>query len=187
MEKRDALIQIVSELLQVEPGGISSGLQLTGKGIQGSLGRTRLDAAVRKRIGIRCPAVYTAKSFGELEIAIFSNSATSELPATSAPAQFNLKPSSEGPAPMACGIDIEDVESLPAASDYREDEFYKSSFTPAEIAYCVLQENPRMHFAARWCAKEALKKCDPTYLELEMSAIELVECCFRSALPGRMA
>ena len=31
-----------------------------------------------------------------------------------------------------------------------------------------------MHFAARWCAKEALKKCDAGYLHSEMSAIELV-------------
>jgi phosphopantetheine--protein transferase-like protein len=79
-----------------------------------------------------------------------------------------------GSTPLSCGIDIGTVDDLPVAKDYREDEFYKLSFTPTEIAYCLLQENPRMHFAARWCAKEALKKCYAAYLHNEMSAIELV-------------
>ena len=62
---------------------------------------------------------------------------------------------------LACGIDIERVDAMPVTDDYWEHEFYKESFSKDEIAYCLLQENPRMHFAARWCAKEALVKCDP--------------------------
>ena len=31
-----------------------------------------------------------------------------------------------------------------------------------------------MHFAARWCAKEALKKCKPEYMKFEMTQIEVV-------------
>ncbi len=157
------------------PHRINSDLPLTGKGMQGSLARTRLDAAIRKRIGIRCPAVYTAKNFGELEAAIFSDSAPPELPAvvTLEPGQCRAS-LIWARLMISCGIDIENVEDLPSAKDYREDEFYKLSFTPTEIAYCLLQENPRMHFAARWCAKEALKKCDAGYLHSEMSAIELV-------------
>lgn len=173
MEKRDSLVQIVSELLEIESARISSDFPLTGQRMQGSLARTRLDAAIRKRIGIRCPAVYTARNFGELEMAIFPDSATPQLPATLPPSRVNADQPDMGSTPISCGIDIENVDALPAARDYREDEFYKLSFTPTEIAYCLLQENPRMHFAARWCAKEALKKCDPAYLDLEMSAIEL--------------
>ena len=30
-----------------------------------------------------------------------------------------------------------------------------------------------MHFASRWCAKEALRKCKPAYLELDMAQIEV--------------
>jgi len=63
---------------------------------------------------------------------------------------------------------------LPEATDYWEEPFYKANFTPAEIAYCVGQSNPRMHFAARWCAKEALKKCLPAYTQWEMKRIEVV-------------
>jgi phosphopantetheine--protein transferase-like protein len=174
MEKRDSLIQIVSELLEIDSGRINSDLPLTGKGMQGSMARARLDAAIRKRIGIRCPAVYTVRNFGELEMAIFSDSATPQLAAGGPPGRVNANQPDMGSIPMSCGIDIENVDALPAAKDYREDEFYKLSFTPTEIAYCLLQENPRMHFAARWCAKEALKKCDAAYLHNEMSAIELV-------------
>ena len=174
MEKRDSLVQIVSELLEIDSGRISSDSPLTGKGMQGSLARARLDAAIRKRIGIRCPAVYTARNFGELEMAIFSDSATPQLPAAGPPGRVNADQSDMSSTPISCGIDIENVDALPEAKDYREDEFYKLSFTPTEIAYCLLQENPRMHLAARWCAKEALKKCDPAYLDVEMSAIELL-------------
>ena len=62
---------------------------------------------------------------------------------------------------------------MPEAKDYWEDPFYKANFTPAEIAYCVGQSNPRMHFAARWCAKEALKKCLPAYAQCDMNKIEV--------------
>ena len=37
-----------------------------------------------------------------------------------------------------------------------------------------MQERPALHFAARWCAKEALKKCDPDFLSEEMKNLEVV-------------
>jgi phosphopantetheine--protein transferase-like protein len=77
-------------------------------------------------------------------------------------------------AGLACGIDIEAISALPEAEDYWEEPFYKANFTVAEIAYCVSQFNPRRHFAARWCAKEALKKCLAEYVPMEMNKIEVV-------------
>jgi phosphopantetheine--protein transferase-like protein len=74
---------------------------------------------------------------------------------------------------VSCGIDIEMAENLPLATDYWEEDFYKAHFTPAEIAYCLTKENPLVHFAARWCAKEALRKCDSAYLSEQMSNIEV--------------
>jgi phosphopantetheine--protein transferase-like protein len=75
---------------------------------------------------------------------------------------------------VSCGVDIELVENLPVATDYWEHEFYSTFFTPKEIAYCLLQEEPRLHFAGRWCVKEALKKCDSELFSEEMKNIELV-------------
>jgi phosphopantetheinyl transferase (holo-ACP synthase) len=74
---------------------------------------------------------------------------------------------------LACGIDIEMVENLPVVQDYWEDTFYTTTFTAAEIAYCLLQVHPPMHLTARWCAKEALKKCDPAYSHLTMDQLEV--------------
>jgi phosphopantetheine--protein transferase-like protein len=74
---------------------------------------------------------------------------------------------------LACGIDIEIVDELPVVQDYWEDSFYTMTFTTAEIAYCLLQATPSIHFAARWCAKEALKKCDPSYSQVAMNRLEV--------------
>jgi phosphopantetheine--protein transferase-like protein len=74
---------------------------------------------------------------------------------------------------LACGIDIEMVDNIPVVQDYWEEPFYTTTFTASEIAYCLLQNNPPMHFAARWCAKEALKKCDPAYSHVSMHQLEV--------------
>ena len=71
-------------------------------------------------------------------------------------------------------LTFESISALPETKDYWEEPFYKANFTPPEIAYCVSQSNPRMHFAARWCAKEAFKKCRPAYAQWEMNRIEVV-------------
>jgi phosphopantetheine--protein transferase-like protein len=64
---------------------------------------------------------------------------------------------------LQVGLDVEDIGSLPVASDYWEHEFYRGSFAKSEIAYAVLQPEPRVHFAGFWCAKEALRKCDSSF------------------------
>ena len=79
-----------------------------------------------------------------------------------------------GTGTVRCGIDIELIDHLPRAADYWEDPFYQTCFTPAEIAYCLTQEVPAFHFAVRWCAKEALKKCDETLLAEELRNLEVV-------------
>jgi len=74
---------------------------------------------------------------------------------------------------IACGIDIKIVESLPVVADYWSDAFYRATFTPAEIAYCLLQDRPLVHLAARWCAKKALQKCEPAYLQADLRLLEV--------------
>ena len=56
------------------------------------------------------------------------------------------------------GIDIQEISELPDTKDFWEDEFYKSKFTPEEIAYCVIKENPKQSFAGIYSCKEALIK-----------------------------
>lgn len=73
-------------------------------------------------------------------------------------------------AGTAVGIDIQEINELPNAADYWEDEFYKLKFTPEEIAYCVGKDNPGQTFAGLYSCKEALIKCDN---DLEWDSINI--------------
>src|SRR5579859_771572 len=67
--------------------------------------------------------------------------------------------------PLSLGVDIEAIDSLPRATDFRREEFYKMNFTPREIAYCILQADPYSSFAGLFAAKEALVKADAALRE----------------------
>lgn len=72
------------------------------------------------------------------------------------------------------GHDIEEVRSLPEATDYLTASFYTKTFTATEIAYCAKMASPRQHFAARIAAKEALYKSSPLFRDLNHGEIEVV-------------
>jgi phosphopantetheine--protein transferase-like protein len=76
------------------------------------------------------------------------------------PSAVNNVNLSTADAGTAVGIDIQEINELPDAADYWEDEFYKLKFTPEEIAYCVSKDNPKQTFAGLYSCKEALIKCD---------------------------
>jgi holo-[acyl-carrier protein] synthase len=197
METRDLLRATIAEFFEVDPSLVGSAFPLSGRLGQGSIARAALDSAIRRRVGLKSTAVYTVRTYGELEAALLGSA--SEVPPSARvlgePPAFPPDPVSNGSAgrvpaasaiaptdaaapgaslPVSCGIDIELVENLPAATDYWEHEFYTTVFTPKEIAYCLMQENPPIHFAGRWCAKEALKKCDAALVAEEMRNIEFV-------------
>jgi len=50
---------------------------------------------------------------------------------------------------ITCGVDIEMGASLPVVADCWSEAFYRATFTPAEIAYCLLQDQLLVRFAAR--------------------------------------
>ena len=56
------------------------------------------------------------------------------------------------------GVDIEAVASLPETNDFRTEPFYAENFTPAEIAHCIGQADPRASLCGLWAAKEAVRK-----------------------------
>jgi len=181
MEQAESLRKLVAEFFEVDPGQIESGFLLAGKQMQGSLARAKLDAAIRRRLGVKLSTVYSSRTYGELEAAISGKAVSGGQPESSASLPFPHRDAAHSHVPrqtsltptISCGIDIELVDNLPQAKDYWEEEFYKTCFAPTEIAYCLTRENPRVHFAARWCVKEALKKCDLVYLQEEMANIEV--------------
>jgi holo-[acyl-carrier protein] synthase len=180
MERRDLLLQTVAEFFGTDPSQIGDDFPLAGKPVQSSLAQARFYAAIQQRLGVQGQALYAARTYGELHAVVCGTTASAPAPLPSLSAQRNGQAAPPMhhemmgfEASMSCGIDIEIVQQLPEAQDYWEEAFYRTSFTSAEIAYCLMQDDPRMHFAARWCAKEALKKCHATYLHEAMANLEV--------------
>ena len=174
-ESAGLLRKTVAEFFEVDEGQVGPSFSLIGPRGASSITRAALDAAIRRRVGLRSRSVYSARTFGEIEAELApgaSNGATEPPPeAARAPS-----PSTNAPAPagaIACGVDMELVANLPAAADAWEDAFYRATFTGAEIAYCLAQPEPPLHFCARWCAKEALRKCDPAFLNVDLNRVEV--------------
>ncbi len=55
------------------------------------------------------------------------------------------------------GVDIIEIDRIKAAL-LKYDSFEKRIFTPAESKYCQSKQNPALHYAARFAAKEAVSK-----------------------------
>ncbi len=55
---------------------------------------------------------------------------------------------------LSIGIDIEDIERF----KNKDEAFINRIFSPLEIKYCNSKPFPHQHFAARYCAKEAVFK-----------------------------
>lgn len=178
MEQREQLREIVARLCRVAPEALHADFSLAAL-VTGSITCHLLDSALRKHLGIEPPLLRRIGTYAELEAAVLRlpNSdqnappplAIAEAPASSLASSFHSP--SEGS--IGCGLDIEKVSSLPLADDYWTHEFYVNTFTTTEIAYCVRQANPLMHFTSRWCAKEALKKCEPRYCREKLTDIQV--------------
>ncbi len=55
---------------------------------------------------------------------------------------------------IAIGVDIEEIVRF----KNKDATFQQRIFSPAEIEYCNSKSSPAQHFAARYCAKEAVFK-----------------------------
>lgn len=161
MDKHTKIRQIVATLSRVEPETVGPDFSLATL-LAGSLTVHRLEAAVREHLGVVPPRLHGLRTYAELEAAVLGESGPAH-PASAA-VRDNPGPESQKGRGLSCGLDVEPIANFPAVPDYWTAEFYTNTFTSLEIAYCVRQLDPRPHFAARWCAKEALKKCDPAYL-----------------------
>jgi holo-[acyl-carrier protein] synthase len=86
---------------------------------------------------------------------------------------LNITPQWLNPmAVMGVGVDVEEVErfrNMPYAANRA---FYDKAFTDGETEYCLSRPDPYPHFAARFCAKEALIKAWGK-LDTELGDIEV--------------
>ncbi|MBS3061360.1 MAG: holo-ACP synthase [Candidatus Diapherotrites archaeon] len=74
--------------------------------------------------------------------------------------------------PKGIGIDFEQVRRFKQRPFSKNKRFYQRVFTAAEIRYCNAQSVPGQHFAARFCAKEAVRKC--VQAQIPWNQIEVV-------------
>lgn len=56
------------------------------------------------------------------------------------------------------GVDLASIDRIEGVLRKHGDRFLKRVFTPAEAAYCMAMPRPGAHLAARFAAKEAVKK-----------------------------
>ena len=169
MNQVDALRELVATLLWTTPDQIGPETSLLS--LDNSLGGAKLGLGL-KRIGLVLPLNVHPATFGELEAALSGNAKEQEAArqAIAVPA-FIPKTIPSLTHGLQVGLDIQDIHSLPSASDYWEHEFYRGIFGKTEIAYALLQSEPRIHLAGFWCAKEALRKCDSSLSKVDMASI----------------
>ena len=165
---------IVARLAQCAPAEIGPNFSLQRPSLRGSLKKALLVASIRRYLGVECLQAARANTFSELESLLEERlQAPSDGRGAAAPAPLLAAGPPADPGSPACGIDIESIDALPLAQNYAGHEFYQASFSTREIAYCAGQPNPRAHFAARWCAKESLRKCGQAFANESLANIEL--------------
>ena len=162
MSEEQRLKELLAELLDTSPTEISSSFSLDVPKFRSSVGRMILKTSIMDRFGKEIDVV-GVHSFADLLEQINGESVSNEPPQTGSAAARENPKTNHTSSTMAnsgqfsCGVDMEEVSALPETNDFWAHEFYREHFSPEEIAYCVSQSLPRPHFAARWCAKEALK------------------------------
>jgi phosphopantetheinyl transferase (holo-ACP synthase) len=166
MINKEEIRNLIATMLMVSPAEITDNTSLAS--LNTSLGSAKVRLGL-KRLGLALPLGSKPTTFAGL-IGLLSGEAAPAAAPTSSYTAVTPTAVAGTSGTLQVGLDVEDVASLPAAADYWEHEFYKGSFARAEIAYAVLQAEPRTHFAGFWCAKEALRKCDAGFRDVSPAA-----------------
>ena len=172
----EAVIELLAEFGGKDKANITAATKLNTI-FQSSLARVRLESVLRHKMGVADIRTSQASTVGELcQILGLGSPAASSPDATiqqTLPAQARAATAAVQSG-ARIGIDIEPIAALPETFDFWEHDFYKSTFSPREIAYALLQPSPRATFAGQWSAKEALRKADPSLLNTPWPQIEVV-------------
>lgn len=174
MTTEDQLREMISGMLRVPANSIDGGTSLAG--LDDSLGEARLRLGL-KRLGLRLSPGVRPANFEDLCNILSGKAASSVRPKPHTIPPVSRDSGHEG---FAVGLDVQDVGALPVAINYCENTFYSATFAKSEIAYAEAQQDPRAHFAGFWCAKEALRKCDPSF-----TAVESIETIVAHEAGGR--
>ena len=162
------LRSLVATMLMMSADELGPGTSL--RSLDNSLGGAKLLLGL-KRLGITAPFKRIPPTFGDLQNSLAGVSATTPVTADTHIAAE--QPAELPPGALRMGHDIQDIKSLPNSADYWEHEFYQGCFGRTELAYAVVQSEPKAHFAGFWAAKEALRKCDPSFIDVDLSLLTI--------------
>ena len=157
MTQSEQIRAMIATMLMVSPAEIGDTTSLAA--LNTSLGSAKVRLGL-KRLGLALPAGSKAATFAGLLAALSGETAPVASPVPI------IRAAVTDLSGLQVGLDVEDIPSLPLATDYWEHDFYRANFAKSEIAYAVLEAEPRTHFAGFWCAKEALRKCDPSFADV---------------------
>lgn len=149
---------ILSAYIKVAAADINSETIIDRSAVDSSIILHRMYAQLAKE-KIIVTDYWDIKTFGTLLSKVTGNTG---VPLVTMPSVFQQAGASIEPS-ASVGIDIEEIQLLPQAVDFREDTFYVMNFAPVEIAYCILQPNPVASFAGLFAVKEAIVKTDAAY------------------------
>jgi holo-[acyl-carrier protein] synthase len=179
---RGRVVLALSKLSRKNSHDIQPHLSLASLGLTSSFGLSALRSLFESESGKKLPPLSVNMTVeqvielitgGAAEVAVSSPQSAAPLPVTvrgdhGVPARDAAQPSLAG---IGLGMDMQEIGSLPAVSDYRTDAFYAAHFTQAEIATALLRPDPRAHLCGVFCAKEAAKKSHPALLDLRMTEL----------------
>ena len=159
--KLELIKDVVSKYTQLAVDRIDENTHLGKSAFKGSIMIHRMYAELEKK-GVNVTKYHLIETFGNLVKAINGELVDSNsTPDSKSVVHYNSarRPKSAGLNILGIGIDIEHVDNLPDASDYRADAFYSSRFSNEEIAHCIASNDPKLSFAGLFAAKEAIFKC----------------------------
>jgi phosphopantetheinyl transferase (holo-ACP synthase) len=160
-EKLEIIKDIVSKYTQLSVERIDENTHLGKSAFKGSIMIHRMYAELEKK-GVNVAKYHLIETFGDLVKAVNGELGDSNLTRDSKSvihANSLKQPKGTDLNVHGIGIDIEHVDNLPDAADYRTDEFYSSHFSHEEIAHCIASNDPKLSFAGLFAAKEAIFKC----------------------------
>jgi holo-[acyl-carrier protein] synthase len=175
---KEAILAALSKISKKKQEHLQPHLSLASLGVSSSFGLSALRSLLEAQSNVKLPPFNANLRVGDF-IALLSGAepaAARDSPSQSNPPTIgnNFHSPANGfevslLGAIGLGIDMQNVASLPIATDYRTHEFYVAHFTPEEIATSVLRPDPRAHLCGVFCAKEAAKKSRHDLLNLRMT------------------
>lgn len=169
MASEENIKTIIADFLNISVDQINENTVIDKQSLRGSIMVNRL-FSILKSEGLEIDDYSKFQTFGDLKNFIKNPDNTSAPVIRVIHREFNNSsyPSSE------IGIDIQNINKMPDAIDFREDVFYKQNFSSREIAYCILKSNPKESFAGLFAVKEAIIKADSNLRNAQFSDIEIL-------------